>query len=306
MYDGLLIDVIIIGILAVATATGVSRGVFREVLSLVIWLTVVITVVSYFDAIGDWFSAVLTDPMLRGWLIVLFAVLVTTCLLTLFDLAINRVYESTGRASHDPLLGLLFGAMRGMLVITLVVIVAHRTSLPDRLAWHQSQFVGYAETLALSMRTHMPPPVAEQIVLRGADRTHKPIILPRDSRGHYVAQAWLNGMPVEALLDTGATMVMVPAHLQHELALEAGPVFTVNTATGQALAQQTMIDAIKIGPVLLHDVEAALVPSPKDTILIGMSFLLKTRFQQLADGLLLEEGRPSLNALSVSPPAASD
>jgi aspartyl protease family protein len=183
--------------------------------------------------------------------------------------------------------------MRGMLVVTLVVILAHRTALPDRLAWHQSQFVGYAEALALSLRTHLPAEVAEQIQLRNSEQFGKAIVLPRDSRGHYVARAWLNGMPVEALVDTGATMVMVPAHLQHKLSLEAGRSFSVNTATGQAMAQQTIIDAIKIGPVLLHDVEAALVPSPKDTVLVGMSFLLKTRFQQTTDGLLLEQGRAS-------------
>jgi membrane protein required for colicin V production len=293
MYDGLLIDVIIIGVLAVATATGLSRGILREVLSLVMWLIVVITAVMHFATLSTWLAALLPDPMLRGWIVVLLVVLATAMLLTILDVGLCKLHERAGRASHDPLLGLLFGAMRGMLVVTLVVILAHRTALPDRLAWHQSQFVGYAEALALSLRTHLPAEVAEQIQLRNSEQFGKAIVLPRDSRGHYVARAWLNGMPVEALVDTGATMVMVPAHLQHKLSLEAGRSFSVNTATGQAMAQQTIIDAIKIGPVLLHDVEAALVPSPKDTVLVGMSFLLKTRFQQTTDGLLLEQGRAS-------------
>jgi membrane protein required for colicin V production len=294
MHDGLLIDIIIIGVLAVAVATGFSRGILREVSSLALWLVVVMGAIVYFSTISDWLAKLLPNPMLRAGLVVLVVVLTTATLLTLLDVSLRKLHEYAGRGSHDPLLGLLFGALRGTLVITLVVVLAHRTALPDRLAWHQSQFVGYAEAVAMSLRAHLPSQVAEQIQLRGSSRTTKSIVLPRDNRGHYVTRAWLNGMPVEALVDTGATMVMIPAHLQHELSLQAGRSFPVNTATGQATAQQTLIDAIKIGPVLLHDVEAALVPSPKDTVLVGMSFLLKTRFQQMSDGLLLEQGRTSL------------
>ena len=295
MHDGLLIDALIIAVLVVATATGLSRGILREVLSLSLWLLAILAAVFYFDTLSAWLEHLIADAVLRGWVIVVLIILAAAALLTLVDVRLRRIYERAWRGSHDPLLGLVFGSARGIVVVTLVVVLAHRTALPDRLGWHQSQFVSYAEALALSIRPHLPPEVAKQIVLRGTDISSKQIVLPRDSRGHYIGQAWLNGMPVNVLVDTGATMVMIPAHLQDKLGLSADASFPVNTATGQTIAQHTVIDAMKIGPVLLHDVQAALVETPKNIVLVGMSFLLHTRFRQTADGLLIEQARPSFD-----------
>ena len=294
MYDGLFIDLLIITVLAVATASGLSRGTLREALSLCAWVVVILVVVPNFATASGWFSDILPDASLREWTVALCIIMTVATVLALLDMALHRFLARSGKGGNDPLLGLILGAIRGMLFITLGVVLAHRTALPDRFAWYQSQFVGYAEVFAQAVREHLPPTVAKQIVLRGEGATEQRIVIPRDSRGHYIARGWINGMPVRALVDTGATMVMVPKHLRYDLWLEAGDPFPVNTATGEAIAEHTTIDSIKFGPIVLYDVEAALVTSPKDTILIGMSFLRQTRFQQTVDGLLIEQARPGL------------
>ena len=136
--------------------------------------------------------------------------------------------------------------------------------------------------------------MAQRITLRGEGEAVRRVILARDSRGHYLANVWINGMPVNALVDTGATVVMIPAHMQDELGLRTGDSFPVTTATGQVIAHHTMIDTFKLGPIVLHDVEAALVFSLHDSVLIGMSLLLRLHFQQTADGLLLQQTRSGL------------
>jgi len=294
MYDGLLIDLLIVTVFAVATASGLSRGTLREVLSIGAWLLVLIIAVPNLDTLAGWFSTIVADPSLRGWITAITILAMLAALLAFIDLGLQRLLRRNGKSNHDPLLGLICGALRGVLFITLGVIIAHRTSLPDRFAWYQSQFVGYAEVFAKTLRTHLPPAVAKQIVLRGEGDSQQRIVIPRDSRGHYIVRAWINGMPVQALVDTGATMVMIPSHLQSDLWLDAGEPFSVNTATGEAVAKHSVIESMKLGPIVLYDVAAALVPSPKDTVLIGMSFLRQTRFQQTVDGLLVEGARPGL------------
>lgn len=293
MYDGLLIDLVIIAVLAVATASGLSRGTLREALSLSVWLLAIVLATAYFEQTSDWLRALLPADAVRAWIVALVVVISTVVVLALVDLGLQRLLHS-GKSLHDPLLGLVFGALRGVLLVTLAVVLAHRTALPDRFGWYQSQFVGYAEVLAKHLRPHLPQALAQQIVLRGEGQAEQRIVIPRDSRGHYIARTWINGMPVRALVDTGATMVMIPEHMRNELWLTAGDRFPVNTATGEAIATHTTLDSIKVGPIVLYDVPAALVPSPKDTVLIGMSFLRQTRFEQTVDGLLLEQARPGL------------
>lgn len=294
MLDGLLIDLIILVILVVATAAGLSRGVLREACSLGIWLLVLAVAIPNFQTLSDGLGWLIPDTSLRGWALALALVLGTALVLSMVDLGLLGLHRRAGRGSHDPLFGLLFGALRGLLVVMVGVILAHRTPLPDRFEWYQSQLVSYAEALAHTLRPHLPRPLAAQIRLRGEGMTDRQIVLPRDSRGHFLTRAWINGMPVQVLVDTGATMVMIPEHMRYDLWLEAGESFPVNTATGEATAQHTVIDALKVGPILLHDVEAALVPSPKETVLLGMSFLRQVRFQQTGSGLLLEQARPGL------------
>lgn len=293
MYDGLLIDLVIIAVLAVATASGLSRGTLREALSLSVWLLAIFLTTAYFEPVSHWLRDFLPNDALRAWIVTLMAVIGVVITLALVDPGLQRLLRA-GKNRHDPLLGLVFGALRGVLLVTLAVVLAHRTALPDRFGWYQSQFVGYAEVLAKHLRPHLPQALAEQIVLRGEGPSEQRIVIPRDSRGHYIARAWINGMPVRALVDTGATMVMIPEHLRNDLWLTTGDHFPVNTATGEAIAAHTTIDSIKLGPIVLYDVPAALVPSPKDTVLIGMSFLRQTRFEQTVDGLLLEQARPGL------------
>lgn len=293
MYNGLLIDGVIVALLLVAIATGLRRGILREALSLLAWPLVLVWSIAHYEQLNQGFSELVADGFTRTWSLALIIVMTTAALLALIDLALRKLFWRHNRAGRDPLFGLMCGALRGTFAVTVVVILAHRTELPTRLDWYQSQFVGYAEGLALTIRPHLPAKVAEQIVLRDTVSGDRKITLPRDRRGHFIGKAWINGMPVEVLVDTGATMVMIPAHLAKHLDLTPQQSFPVNTATGQVTAQRVVIDAVKIGPILQHDVEAALVSTPKDIILIGMSFLLKTRFQHTRNGLLIEQARTS-------------
>lgn len=294
MLDGALIDFAIVAILAVATAAGLSRGWLRELLTLSMWLLLMALVIGHWDMLSALVAPWLPELSLRITAVVLAAVVISAITLWLFDLAIRRLRSSLRFSGHDPVLGLLAGAARGIALIMIGVVLAHRTVLPERLAWRQSQLVNYAESLALELRPHLPQQLAQQIVLRGTQEPQHHLLIPRDARGHYLTRLWVNGLPVEALVDTGATMVMVPSHLADELGLSAGESFPVNTATGESQARHTIIEAMKLGPIVLYDVPAALVDSPKDTVLIGMSFLLQTRFEQNAEGLRLERARSGL------------
>ncbi|MDX1656731.1 MAG: CvpA family protein [Candidatus Competibacteraceae bacterium] len=289
MLGGLLLDMAVVLVLAVAMAGGVHRGGLRELLALGGWLAGGILAVLYYPALRERLAGLVGDPALADWAAVLVILVVIAATIALMDSLLRRLLRRGGD-HRDPLLGLVAGTARGVMLLLVALALAHRTSLPERQIWSQSQLLGHTEAMAMGMRAHLPAPFADWLAFSREGPDSRRVILNRDSRGHYVGLAYVNGLPVEVLVDTGATVMMIPAHLGARLGeLPAYEPFNAKTVTGEVTARRTVIDALKIGPVVLHDVEASLVASPHDTVLLGMSVLNRLSFQQLPDGLLLEQ-----------------
>lgn len=118
----------------------------------------------------------------------------------------------------------------------------------------------------------------------------KQIVLQRNRYGHYVFDGEINAKPVTFLVDTGATTTSIPANLQKYLRLKAGPAFNVWTANGVATAYMTRLDELKLGEILLTDIEASLNPGlPDDTILLGMNVLKNMELVQRGDSLIIRQ-----------------
>ncbi len=114
--------------------------------------------------------------------------------------------------------------------------------------------------------------------------------LLRNKFGHYVSSGTINNVPVTFMLDTGATQVAIPAHLGTSLGLKRGNRFPVMTANGQVTVWSTTIKELKIGPITLSNVRAALNPGMQgQEILLGMSALKTLDFSQSGRELTLKQ-----------------
>lgn len=112
------------------------------------------------------------------------------------------------------------------------------------------------------------------------------LVLKRNRAGHYMSPGELNGVAVTFLLDTGATYVAVPLGVAKEAGLPHGVEAESVTASGITRSRVTEIDEVKLGPIVMHDVRASIIPSmPGDEVLLGMSFLKHLRLEQQGDVL---------------------
>ena len=112
--------------------------------------------------------------------------------------------------------------------------------------------------------------------------------LKQNRAGHYVTTGFINGEEVTFLVDTGATDVAVPAHLATRLQLEAGRQGLARTANGTVRVAESRINTLRIGDIVVRDVEANLNPGMQDDhILLGMSVLRQLEFTQRGDWLIL-------------------
>lgn len=95
--------------------------------------------------------------------------------------------------------------------------------------------------------------------------------------GHYRADAVVNGVDIKLMIDTGASMVLIPYEDIARLGIDPRALdysMPVTTANGRSSVAPVMLSSIKVGPIAVFDVPAAVAqPGRLKMGLLGMSFL---------------------------------
>jgi aspartyl protease family protein len=130
-------------------------------------------------------------------------------------------------------------------------------------------------------------------VLSGGDG-EVAISLKRNRAGHYVAPGVINGEAVVFLLDTGATQVALSAELADRIGLRRGVPISSLTANGYTKSWLTRLDRVELGPFVMRDVQATILPSmPTDEVLLGMNFLKHLELIQKGSQLVIRAPKPN-------------
>jgi len=114
--------------------------------------------------------------------------------------------------------------------------------------------------------------------------TRQTVSLTADARGHFAAMGSLNGFPVTFLVDTGATSIAINADEARRMGLDyrAGQATGVGTAAGVVPAWHVKFNTVKVGGIVLNQVDGMVVESGLSVPLLGMSFL--NRMEMRRDG----------------------
>ena len=108
------------------------------------------------------------------------------------------------------------------------------------------------------------------------------VSLTADARGHYAAMGSLNGFPVTFLVDTGATSIAINADEARRIGLDyrAGQATGVGTAAGVVPAWHVTFNTVKVGGIVLNQVDGMVVETGLEVPLLGMSFLNRMDMKQ--------------------------
>jgi len=126
----------------------------------------------------------------------------------------------------------------------------------------------------------------------GAPATSKPqsATLTVDPRGHFVVDGQINGGAVRFLVDTGATAVALSSAEAGRLGIDyrKGRLALMGTANGAAMAYQLKLDAVRVGDIVLNNVDAAVLEgSQMPFVLLGMSFLNRMEMKREGQTMVL-------------------
>ena len=152
------IDFIIIGLVVLSTLISLMRGFVREAISLVVWVAAFWIALAFGGALAatKLFHEGLTSPSLRIGIAFLSLFITTLIIGTLLNHLLATLVHKTGLSGTDRLLGVIFGAGRGVLVISAVLLVANYTILVKEHWWQQSTLIPQFKPAVQWLQGYLP------------------------------------------------------------------------------------------------------------------------------------------------------
>ena len=135
-------DWAIVAIIGFSVLISLVRGFFREALSLIVWVCAFVAASMFYVKGGAWFDAVIPTPSLRyitAWVFIFAGVLIAGAIV---NFLIGQLVKSTGLGGTDRLLGMVFGALRGsIIVLALLILVPGVVPVTEDPWWHESLLI---------------------------------------------------------------------------------------------------------------------------------------------------------------------
>jgi len=114
--------------------------------------------------------------------------------------------------------------------------------------------------------------------------------LTADVQGHFVVDGQINGGAVRFLVDTGATVVSLASADANRLGIDylKGQRGLMSTANGTAAAYHVKLDTVRVGDIVVNNVDAAVLEgNPMPFALLGMSFLRRMEMRREGETMVL-------------------
>jgi membrane protein required for colicin V production len=144
------VDWAILAIVSISAIISLFRGFVKEALSLGAWFISFLTAKAFYQDFEPLLLNHIETPSLRfgvAWAAVFLATLVV---LSLVNYLLARLVEKGGLSGMDRLMGMVFGAFRGVLICSLIIILLKNFSMVEKDSWWQKsrlvphvQVVGY-------------------------------------------------------------------------------------------------------------------------------------------------------------------
>lgn len=151
-------DFVLLAILAISVVLGLLRGLLKEVLSLVAYASAFLAAIWWGPTVSDWFTQWISQPfvsMALAYLGVFIAVLLS---IGFINMTLAALLSKTGLTPADHGLGALFGLLRGVLFVLILVILAGYTPLPEEPWWKNAMFSKQVVSVVQQIKLRLPPP----------------------------------------------------------------------------------------------------------------------------------------------------
>lgn len=157
------LDFLIVVIILLSSGISLLRGFVKEALSLTTWLAALWVAMTFAYRLDAVLAGTIDSPSIR--FITSFSALFLLTLIAgaMVNHLASTVVKKTGLTGTDRMLGVVFGAGRGVAIVAVIVLGAGLTSLPQESGWRDSMMIPQFQDMAVWLRSYLPPDIASNI-----------------------------------------------------------------------------------------------------------------------------------------------
>lgn len=155
-----ILDIIIISIIVISGLVGVFRGLVREVMSLVGWIVSVWLAWRFAYVFAPVFDSIIESSDVRKAAAFISIFLLSLVMFALLSYFISKIMSKSALKGMDRTLGMLFGLLRGAIIIAVLAMLIQSTQFAKEAWWTGSMLKDYFLLLAAYGMSTMPAEVS--------------------------------------------------------------------------------------------------------------------------------------------------
>jgi membrane protein required for colicin V production len=146
------VDYIILAIILISAVMGLVRGLLREAIAVITWFLAIVLGWSFAPSLEPLLGGVLEGSPLRIWAARIIIFVFVLLLGGAISVIVSHFVRVSMFAGMDKFLGLVFGVIRGIVIVGAFTIVVQALRMDEDKRWQNSRLMPYATGVADALR----------------------------------------------------------------------------------------------------------------------------------------------------------
>jgi membrane protein required for colicin V production len=158
-------DYAVMAVIGLSALRGTWRGFLSEIFGLIGWIAAFFIACRFVGYVVPHIPSTWPGGALTQWLVAFALVVVIGVVLVVgvLNALLSRIVQATGLSGVDRSLGLMFGLVRGVILVLILVALAGLTELPEQDFWRNALLRPYAVEGVHVMKPLLPETLAAYV-----------------------------------------------------------------------------------------------------------------------------------------------
>ncbi|RMF13261.1 MAG: CvpA family protein [Gammaproteobacteria bacterium] len=135
------VDWVILGVIALSTVVSLIRGFVKEALSLLSWVAAFIVARLFYTKLAVLLENAISTPSVRYIAAFVILFVATLILGAMLNHLISAIVKLSGISGTDRVLGMVFGAVRGVVLVVVAIALLRLTPVTEDPWWNDSLLI---------------------------------------------------------------------------------------------------------------------------------------------------------------------